>query len=205
MYWNEVKYLSNKWDKYGFVNEIEIRIAAGLTLVLALSTFFLVMLKWEFKIWLATVWIIWLDFILKIFIWPNFSIFGSITRIFIRKKEKIWVGAVQKRFAWGIGLALSTFVIYCMMLLGWFIETTNPQVLNIIEQISINIANNKFIVLPMNPAILACVLCIVFMFLESVFWICVGCKIYKNLVEKWIMKEYKWQNCINWACEISKK
>jgi len=205
MYWNKIKHLSNEWDKYGFVNELEIRIEAGLALILALSTFFIVMLKWDFKIWLAIVWIIWLDFVLKIFIWPNFSIFGNITRIFIRNKEKIWVWSVQKRFAWSIGLVLSTFVIYCMLLLGWFIETTNPQVLNIIEQINTNIVNNKFMVLPMNPAILACVLCIVFMFLESVFWICVGCKMYKNLVEKWIMKEYKWQNCINWACEISRK
>jgi hypothetical protein len=40
MYWKKIEHLSNKWDKYGFVNETEIRIAAGLTLVLALATFF---------------------------------------------------------------------------------------------------------------------------------------------------------------------
>jgi len=204
MYWKKLKHLSKEWDKYGFVNETEIRIAAGLALILALSTFFIVILKWEFQIGLYVVWIIWLDFVLKVFIWPEFSIFWSIVRIFIRKKEKLWVWAVQKRFAWSIGLALSTFVIYCMMLLGWNIESTNPAVLSVIQQISSNIANNSFIILPMNPAILACILCIVFMWFEAVVWFCVWCKMYKNLVKKGIMKEHKWQNCVGWVCEIEK-
>ena len=89
-----------------------------------------------------------------------------------------------------------------MLLLSWILESLNPQVLAIIEQIKVNIINNSFIVLPMNPAILACVLCIIFMFFESVFGICVWCKIYKFLVSKWVMKNYEWQNCINWSCKM---
>jgi hypothetical protein len=56
----------------------------------------------------------------------------------------------------------------------------------------------------MNPAVLACVLCIIFMWFEAVVWYCVWCAMYKSLVSDWIMKEYEWQNCINWACEIKK-
>ena len=201
----KIKNLSDKWDKYGFVDETEVRIVAWLALVFALISFYFVMFRWDFNTAFITVGIVWLDFMLKVFIWPNFSIFWRITRLLIKKKEKIWVWAVQKRFAWVIGVLLSTFVLYCMLLLSWNIESTNPSVLAIIEQISINIGQNSLIVLPMNPAILACVICIIFMFSESVFGICVWCKMYKILVKKWIMKEYKGQNCVNWVCEIWKK
>jgi len=153
---------------------------------------------------LIVVWTIWVDFILKIFIWPEFSIFWNIVRPFIKNKEKFWVWAVQKKFAWIIGFILSTFVIYCLLLLSWIIECSNPQVLAVIQQVELNILNNLFIVLPMNPAILACVLCIIFMFLEAFFGICVWCKIYKTFVSKWVMKEYEWQKCVNWACEMKK-
>ncbi len=204
MYWKEIEWVSQKWDKYGFVNETEIRIIAWVTLVLALTTFFLVMLKAQFIIALFMVWLIWIDFVLKIFIWPEFSIFGIIVRPFIKNKEKLWVWAVQKKFAWIIGFILSTFVIYCLLLLSWILESSNSEVLAIIEQIKVNIVNGSFIILPMNPAILACVLCIIFMFFEAVFGICVWCKIYRFLVSKNIMKEYEWQNCINWACETKK-
>ena len=202
MYWERLEWISKEWDKYGFVNEVEIRLAAGLALIFAIISFYLVMFNWDFDTAFYTVWIISLDFILKFFIWPDYSIFWRIVRPFIKNKEKIWVWSVQKRFAWFIGVILSVFVIFCMLLLSWYMETTSPEVLYMIDQISNNIANNKLIVLPMNPAILACILCIIFMFLESVFWICVGCNMYKKLVKKWWMKKHEWQNCINWACEV---
>lgn len=202
LYGQAVKWITQKWDKYGFVDETEIRFSAWLALVFALLSFYFVMFKWNFDIAFFTVWIIWLDFILKVFISPDYSIFWRIVRLFLKNKKKHMVWSVQKRFAWSIGFLLSTFVIYCMLLLSWYMPSTNPQVMYIIEMINTNIANNALIVIPKNPAILACILCIVFMFLESVFWICVGCKMYKNLVKMWIIKKVLHQNCVNWACEI---
>jgi len=204
MYWKEVLGISQKWDKYGFVNETEIRITAWVTLLLALATFFLVMLKWEFNIALFVVWSIWIDFVLKIFIWPESSIFGSIVRPFIKNKEKLWVWSVQKRFAWSMWLILSTFVVFCLFILNWYLLSETPKIISIMQIISENIASNRLFVTPMNPAVLACVLCIIFMWFEAVVWFCVWCKIYKSLVSDWIMQEYKWQNCINWACEMKK-
>ena len=77
--------LSEKADKYGFIDENEIRIAAGMTLVLSLSSFFLVVFKARYDIALVLVSVLILDFLLKIFISPQWSIFGSIARIFTRK------------------------------------------------------------------------------------------------------------------------
>ena len=158
LYGQAIKWITKKWDKYGFVDETEIRITAWIALVFAIISFYLVMFKWNFDLAFFTVWIIWLDFALKVFIWPEFSIFWRITRLFIKKKEKIWVWAVQKRFAWSIGFALATFVIFCMLLLSWYIWSENPSVLAIMEQITTNLTNNALIIIPMNPAILVCIL-----------------------------------------------
>lgn len=203
MYWTFVENISNKTDKYGFVNEHEIRISTWITLVLWLFSFFLVLFKANYQIPLFLVWTIWLDFVLKVFISPKLSIFWNIVKLFIRKKEPIWVWAVQKRFAWSIWFFISTFVMFCILILWKYTNMdVPPEVLNIWQTTSINIQNWSLVVVPMNPAILACVLCLVFMWFESVVWYCVWCSIYAKLVKKWLMKRYKWQNCPNWVCKL---
>lgn len=206
MYWTRVPHLSQKGDKYGFVNETEIRIATGITLVLGLFSFFLVLFKAEYTIPLILVSIITFDFVLKVFIGPRWSIFGSFVRLFLKKWDEVWVGAVQKRFAWSIGIFLSAFTIYCMLILGQFIPPAEGVQMETVTKMLIatqeNIKNGALIVAPMNPTILACLLCIVFMWSESVVGYCVGCHIYGWLVRKWWMKEHKWQNCVNGVCEV---
>ncbi|MFZ2256432.1 MAG: DUF4395 family protein [Patescibacteria group bacterium] len=61
----------------------------------------------------------------------------------------------------------------------------------ILQATQANIANGALIVTPMNPTIMACLLCIVFMWSESVAGYCVGCHIYGWLVRKGWMKEHK--------------
>jgi len=209
MYWlyiSNLSDLSEKNDKYWFINENEIRIAAGMTLVFALSSLFFVLLKARYDIALFLVSILILDFLLKIFISPQWSIFWSIARIFTKKWKEIWVGAIQKRFAWSIGLFLSSFVLYCILLLGRYISPVaweqSTAVNSIIESTVKNLELWLLVVTPMNPTIFVCVLCIVFMWLESAAGYCVGCHIYRFLVGKWWMKEYRWQNCADGVCEI---
>jgi hypothetical protein len=95
---------------------------------------------------------------------------------------------VQKRFAWSIGIFLSSFVLYCLLLLGGHIAPAGEMQTQALLDISIatleNISNESLIVTPMNPAVIACLLCIVFMWFESVVGYCVGCHIYAWLVRK---------------------
>lgn len=206
MYWTSIPNISKDWDKYGFVNETEIRISTGITLVLGLLSLCLVLLKGEYSIPLVLVSLMVTDFFLKVFISPKLSIFGMFVRLFLKKWTEVWVGAVQKRFAWSIGIVLSALVLYCILLLGQYIAPMEwPQltaVSGILEVTRNNIANGVLIVTPMNPTIFACLLCIIFMWSESVVGYCVGCSIYAWLVRKWWMKEYKWQNCLNGKCKI---
>lgn len=202
MYWTFVEKLSNKNDKYGFVNEHEIRIATWITLVLWLFSLFLVLFKANYQIPLFLVSTIWLDFVLKVIISPKLSIFWNITKLFVKKREPLWVWAVQKRFAWSIGLIISSFVIFCLLILWKYTDITNPVIEQIWQTTSINLQNGELIVTPMNPAIMACVLCLIFMWFESVVGYCIWCSIYVWLVKKWWVKKYKWQNCANDICEI---
>lgn len=208
MYWKYVPHLSQKGDRYGFVDEREVRIATGITLILWLFSFFLTAFKGEFFIPLILVDLMVFDFILKIFVGPQYSLFASFVRLFLKKKDPIWVGAVQKRFAWSIGLFLSSFALYCILLLGRYIDTMAVEqekaVSGVLAGLQANIAQNALFVLPMNPTIIACLLCIIFMWFESVAGYCVGCHIYGWFLKKWWMKEHRGQNCIDGVCEIKK-
>jgi len=130
------------------------------------------------------------DFVLKL-ISPQLSLFGSLVRIFLKRGEEIWVGAVQKRFAWSIGLVLVGFVLFCILMLGGYTGMVNPVMQAIWDGTASNIASGALIVTPMNPTIFACLLCIVFMWSESVVGYCVGCHVYGWLVRKGWMKEHK--------------
>lgn len=206
MYWFPHPTLSNKTDTYGFVNEHEIRIATGITLVLGLFSLFLVLFRAEYDIPLVLISVIFVDFLLKVVIDPKYSIFGSFVRLFLDKREAYRVGSVQKRFAWSIGIFLSIFVIYCLLILGGHIAPSEGPQAEAVQWIfaatQANIKANALIVAPMNPAIIACLLCLIFMRSESIAWYCVGCAMYKLLVKKGRLKAHPNQNCVNGVCEI---
>ena len=206
MYWTPLPDISKPHDKYGFVDEREIRITTGIMMILWLFSFFLVVFKAEFQIPLVLVGIIVIDFLARILISPKLSLFGSFVRLFLGKKDAIWVGSVQKRFAWSIGLVLSSFTLYCILILwGYIAPSPGPQmvaVTGILAWIEQNLAQGSLIVMPMNPTIIACLLCIIFMWSESVVGYCVGCSLYAWLVKKWWMKKYPGQNCVNNICNI---
>lgn len=206
MYWHFVKDLSEKHDKYGFVDEREVRISTGIMLLFTLTSFFLVLFKAEYSIPLVFVSLVIFEFVTKIFLGPKWSIFGTLVRMNLKKWEEIWVGAVQKRFAWSIGLFLASFALYCILLLGGYIAPSpGPQmaaVTSIWMVTQENLRTHALIVTPMNPTIIACLLCITFMWLESVVGYCVGCRIYAWLVRKKWMKEHKGQNCVGGVCEV---
>jgi hypothetical protein len=203
MYWTHLPKISNKNDRYGFVDEHEIRIATGITLVLGFTSLSLVLLKAEYDIPLFLVGAIWIDFLIKVFISPRFSLFGGFVRLFRKNKTPLWIGSIQKRFAWSIGLFISTFVMFCLLVLGKFITMKDNPVVEWIWKVTAeNIANQAIIVVPMNPAIIACVLCLIFMWLESVAWYCVWCSIYGWMVRKWWLKWDKNQKCLDGSCEI---
>jgi len=92
------------------------------------------------------------DFLIRV-INPSYSPSMLMGRFFVQNQTPEYVGAGQKRFAWGLGLILALPMFY-LLVIHW-----QP-----------------------NPIkVLICVVCLVLLMLESAFSICLGCKIY-NLV-----------------------
>ena len=90
-----------------------------------------------------------LDFLIRV-IQPRYAPSLLLGRFFVQNQRPEYVGATQKRFAWGIGLLLALPMFYLLV---------------------INFQPN-----PMK--VVVCILCFALLFFESAFSICVGCKIY---------------------------
>lgn len=93
----------------------------------------------------------------------------------VHRQHPEYVGAIQKRFAWAIGLALAT-----IMMIG-------PLLFQIQG------------VLPF----IICSLCIFFLWLETAFGICVGCSIYQLAIQNGVLKEPTFRPaCAGGVCRI---
>ncbi len=152
------------------INEREARAAAGILGMLGTIIIF-VAIGFNHVI-VARVYLafLWFDFLMRV-LNPKYSPSLLLGRFVVQNQRPEYVGAAQKRFAWALGWLISFPMIY------WFV-------------LHWDITFYK---------VLICVLCITLMFLESAFSICVGCIIYK-----WIMQKGP-QHCPGGVCEVRKK
>ncbi len=119
-----------------------------------------------------------LNFAIGIFINPKFSPTVIIARLLTRKQTPIWVGAIQKKFAWSLGFLLSGSIFVLSLFLlqdeGYF---------ELLCQL--------------------CLLCLLLIFLEMGFGICVGCKLYfLALRVKLLPKPKDNPNCTGDSCDF---
>ena len=100
-----------------------------------------------------------------------------IASLFVRKQTPLYVGAVQKRFAWSLGLAL-TLVIFSLSLF-------------LLTDISF-----------FEPVCFLCLICLALLYAETAFGICIGCKLYDLALNLKLIKKPKVKpNCIGDSCE----
>lgn len=161
---------------YGVVNERAIRATAGIMFLIGIITFYLVVgLQMRAALY-VTVPLFWLDFLLKVWKGPQWSIFGIFGRYLVRTQKPEWVGAVQKRFAWSIGLFLASSMMVVSLGLG--IRGWLPLAI--------------------------CGTCLFFMWLESAVGICAGCVIYKYLLKAGIFPDPEHRPaCPGGSCSIA--
>ena len=146
---------------YPVVNERAVRAGAGMLFVAGMFAFFHAWYINEYLYLKILVVLLLIDFAAKVVLGPRYSPVSRLAQFIVHKQTPEYVGAIQKRFAWSIGLFLATtmaILIFGFSILG-----------------------------PVN--LLICSICLIFMFMESAFGICVGCKIYHALVSVgWISK-----------------
>lgn len=150
------------------LNEREARGAAGIMFLFAMIAFMTAWFKGNFTPTKLTIVAFFIDFFIRVLINPRFSPTLIMARWMVNNQTAEYVGAPQKRFAWSIGLVLATFMMFLV-------------VINDVRG-------------PIN--MITCLVCLILLFFESAFGICVGCKMY-NLFNK-----EKAQLCPGNVCEI---
>ena len=150
------------------LNEREIRAAAGILFVLMFLSIFLGAAKSEFTLLKYAITIFLADISIRVFINPRFSPTLIMGRWIVRNQTPEYVGAKQKKFAWIIGFVLATSMFVHLVILNGISPITG----------------------------IICLICLIFLFFETSFGICIGCKVYKL-----IYKENA-QYCPGEVCEI---
>ena len=150
------------------LNEREARGAAGIMFLFAMIAFMTAWFKGDFTPTKLTIVAFFIDFFIRVLINPRFSPTLIMARWMVNNQTAEYVGAPQKRLAWSIGLVLATFMMFLV-------------VINDVRG-------------PIN--MITCLVCLILLFFESAFGICVGCKMY-NLFNK-----EKAQLCPGNVCEI---
>ena len=150
------------------LNERAVRASAGLLFFFAFISFMNAWLMGNFQPTRVFVVIFLVDFTIRIFINPLYAPSLIIGQWFVRKQQAEYVGAPQKRFAWAIGFVLALAMLYLMVL------------------------NN--VIGPIN--MIVCSICLLLLFFETAFGICIGCKVYN------LFNQEKAQLCSGGRCEV---
>jgi hypothetical protein len=153
------------------LNEREIRASAGILFLGLIISLMQILYKNDFLLIKYFITILLTDFTISVFINPKFSPTLIIGRLIVRNQTPEYVGAAQKKFAWIIGLALSAIMFIFMVLVNSYSPITG----------------------------IICLICLVFTFFESVFGICLGCKVYKLVYGE------KAQYCPGEVCDVKAK
>lgn len=153
------------------LNEREIRAAAGMLFVLMFVSIMLASIKADFTLLKYAVTFFLTDILIRVFVTPRFSPFLIMGRLIVRNQVPEYVGAQQKKFAWIIGVLLASTIFVLLV-----------------------VVNSRS---PITGII--CLICLIFLFFESAFGICLGCKVYS-----WIYKE-KAQYCPGEVCDVKSR
>ena len=102
------------------MNEREIRGAAGILFLGTITSFLNIIFAGNFILFKYFIFFFMMDMGIRIFIHPQFSPTLTIARFIVRKQSPLYVGAVQKRFAWIIGFTLSSIMFIHIVVLNAF-------------------------------------------------------------------------------------
>lgn len=153
------------------LNNREIRAAAGIMFLMAFISLILILNNGNFVPVKYILSIFILEFSIRLFINPKYAPLLIIGRLIVRNQNPEFVGAEQKKFAWYIGFTISFVMFFLLVILNSYSPITG----------------------------FACLICLILMFSESSFGICLGCKLYG------LIKKDNAQYCPGEICDIKQK
>ncbi len=165
--------IDGKSAEYPVLNERDARAAAGIMFVLGIAAFVFSFFEKNYIMLNFVIISFALEFLIRIIDF-EYAPFYNIGRFIVRKQRPDYTGAIQKRFAWSLGLMMAG----SMIIIGVILKIRGA--------------------LPFT----FCMACLSLLWLETSFGICVGCKIYHFLMKKGIIKEPDvMPACPGGACE----
>ncbi len=153
------------------LNEREIRASAGILFLAVFISLMLILFKNNFLPIKYVITLFFVDFIIRVFVNPKFSPTLIIGRLIVSRQVPEYVGAQQKKFAWIIGIVLSATMFIFMVVANSYSPITG----------------------------IVCLICLVFLFFESAFGICLGCKFYSLFYKE------KAQHCPGEVCDAKSR
>ena len=153
------------------LNEREIRASAGILFLAVFISLVLILSDGNFVPIKYVISLFLTDFLIRIFINPKFSPILIISRLIVRNQVPEYVGAQQKKFAWMVGLVLSATMFIFLVVINTFSPITG----------------------------IICLVCLILMFFETAFGICIGCIVYKMIYKE------KAQYCPGEACDVKSR
>jgi hypothetical protein len=150
------------------LNEREIRASAGILFLFALMSLIIILFLGHFFLIKYFIIAFLTDFIIRVFVNPKYAPSLIIGRMIVRNQTPEYVGAKQKKFAWTIGIALAVLMFISFIVINAYSPITG----------------------------ISCLICLVFLFFESAFGICLGCKFYSLFYKK------KAQYCPGEVCDV---
>jgi Domain of unknown function (DUF4395) len=153
------------------LNEREIRASAGILFLFVFMSLMLVLFKQNFLLIKYVITFFLTDFVIRVFVNPKYSPTLIIGRLIVSRQNPEYVGAKQKKFAWIIGIILASIMFIFFVIVNAFSPITG----------------------------IICLICLIFLFFESAFGICLGCKFYS------IFYKEKAQYCPGEVCDVKSK
>lgn len=163
------------------LNEREVRGISGILFLMGFIAFIYTFILSNYGVLPVISGILLFHFTVSVLINPDFSPITQIARWIVRKQDPIYIGAVQKRFAWTLGILLTLTIFIFSILLN-----TSGDI--------------KYF----QPACSLCIICLLLMYLETAFGICVGCKLYFFAIRiKLLKKPAVMPNCMGNSCDFN--
>ena len=160
-----------KGYNFRVLNEREIRAAAGILFLATFISLMFILFKNNFLPIKYVLTVFLADFIIRVFINPKFSPTLIVGRLIVSNQSPEYVGAQQKKFAWSIGVALSATMFIFIVIVNSYSPITG----------------------------IICFVCLLFLFFESAFGICLVCKFYPLFFKE------KPQKCAGEICDLRSK
>jgi len=153
------------------LNEREIRAAAGILFLATFISLMFIMFGNNFVPIKYVISLFFTDFLIRVFLSPRYAPTLIMGRLIVSNQNPEYVGAKQKKFAWVIGIILSAIMLVLMVVVNSYSPISG----------------------------IICFICLIFLFFESAFGICLGCKFYSLFFKE------KAQYCPGEVCDPKAK